>query len=102
MDKFDLSSLISATEKLKEELNETQEQASKKLATGESGAGMVKIVINGKHHVQSTHLEDATLQQDKKVIEDLITAAVNDAINKINQETKNNMPDLSKLLNLQK
>ncbi|NQY42971.1 MAG: YbaB/EbfC family nucleoid-associated protein [Legionellales bacterium] len=102
MDKFDLSSLISATEKLKEELNETQKKASKKTVTGESGAGMVKIVVNGTHHVQSTHLEKSILQQDKNVIEDLITAAINDAINKINQENKNSIPDLSSLLNLGK
>ncbi len=102
MDKIDLSNLMLETEKLKEEFDRNQDKIHKMKATGESGAGLVKIVINGTHDVLSTHLDDTIFEQKKNIIEELITAAANDAINKINQQTKSNITDFSKLFNLPK
>ena len=70
-----------------QQMQETMQKAQAELAvleiTGESGAGMVKIVLNGRHEAKSITIEPKLLGQDKDMLEDLVLAAINDAVHKL-------------------
>ncbi|MDT8370470.1 MAG: YbaB/EbfC family nucleoid-associated protein [Gammaproteobacteria bacterium] len=71
------------------------EKAQKELATmevvGQSGAGMVKITMTGKHDVKRVAIEDALFEDDKEMLEDLIAAAINDAVRQVEQTSQQRM-----------
>lgn len=75
----------------------TQQEMEKILVEGESGAGAVKVTMKGNHRIINIEIESSALNDDKKVLEDLIVAACNDAINKVEKEIKNKMGDLMNL-----
>ena len=51
--------------------------------TGESGGGMVKVTMNGKHEVKRVQIEPQVAAEDREMLEDLVAAAINDAVNKV-------------------
>lgn len=71
------------------------EKAQKELATmeviGQSGAGMVKITMTGKHDVKRVAIEDALFEDDKEMLEDLIAAAINDAVRQVEKTSQERM-----------
>lgn len=70
------SNLVEQTKKVKEAMRELQVQ-------GESGAGMVKVQINGAYQVQDLFIDDEIYQAGKEVLKDLVVAAMNDGIRRI-------------------
>ncbi len=66
-----------------QQMQETMQKAQAELAalevTGEAGAGMVKVVMNGRHEVKQIKIEPRLLGEDRDMLEDLLVAAVNDA-----------------------
>ena len=74
-----------------------QQEMEKILVEGESGAGAVKVTMKGNHRIINIEIESSALNDNKKVLEDLIVAACNDAINKVEKEIKNKMGDLMNL-----
>ncbi|OGO90115.1 MAG: nucleoid-associated protein, YbaB/EbfC family [Coxiella sp. RIFCSPHIGHO2_12_FULL_42_15] len=78
-------------------MDKAQQKLSKITAIGESGAGLVKIVINAKHDVLELKIADELLKESKEIIEDLIRAAINDANQKITKATQDNMMSLTSL-----
>ena len=74
-----------------------QQEMEKILVEGKSGAGAVKVTMKGNHRIINIEIEPSALNDDKKVLEDLIIAACNDAINKVEKEIKNKMGDLMNL-----
>lgn len=71
------------------------EKAQKELAnlevTGKAGGGMVQVVMTGKHDVKRVSIEDALFEDDKDMLEDLIAAAVNDAVRQVEQTSQDRM-----------
>lgn len=63
--------------------------------TGESGAGLVKVQMNGRHDVKRVSIDDSLMEEDKEILEDLITAAVNDAVRKVESHTKEKMASIT-------
>ena len=59
--------------------------------TGESGGGMVKVTMSGKHEVKRVQIEPQVASEDREMLEDLVAAAVNDAVNKVEQQTQARM-----------
>ena len=74
-----------------------QEEIEKIMVQGESGAGSVKVTMKGNHKITNIEIDPSALNNDKKMLEDLIMAACNDAINKVEKEIKNKMGDLMNL-----
>ena len=74
-----------------------QQEIEKIMVEGESGGGSVKVMMRGNHKVENIEIDSSVLSHDNKVFEDLIVAACNDAINKIEKEIKNKMGDLMNL-----
>lgn len=85
----DLNEIMKQAKMMQEQFQKAQKDLVKTQTEGESGAGLVRVVMNGKHDVINVYLDDALMTEDKAVIEDLLAAAVNDAVRKIEEKNKN-------------
>ena len=87
-----------------QQMQETMKKAQAELAelevTGESGAGMVKVTLNGHHEAKKVTIEPKLLAEDKDMLEDLLVAAVNDAVRKIAARSQEKYSGLMSGLNL--
>ncbi|GJM12473.1 MAG: nucleoid-associated protein [Pseudohongiella sp.] len=84
----DINEIMKQAKLMQEQFQKAQEEQLKTKTEGESGAGLVRVTMNGKHDVVSVSLDDALMKEDKAVIEDLLAAAVNDAVRKIEEKNK--------------
>lgn len=86
-----LGNLMRQAQKMQENMKRAQEEIARTEITGESGAGMVKITLNGRHEARKVEISAEALKEDKEFLEDLIAAAINDATQKLDAETKEKM-----------
>jgi nucleoid-associated protein EbfC len=77
-----------------------QKEQAKLEVTGESGGGMVKVVLNGRHEAKKVTIEPKLLSEDLEMLEDLIAAAINDASRKVEESTREKYADLMSGLKL--
>jgi DNA-binding YbaB/EbfC family protein len=98
--KGNLSDLMQQAQKMQADLQAKQEELAKAEVTGEAAAGLVKVVMNGRHDVRRVTIEDSVLSEEKEVLEDLLAAAVNDAVRKVEAKNKDAMSGLAAGLNL--
>ena len=75
-----MNDLMKQAQAMQEKMQRMQEDVAKMEVTGESGAGLVKVVMNGRHDVRSVNIDSSLLTEDKEILEDLLAAAVNDAV----------------------
>jgi nucleoid-associated protein EbfC len=59
--------------------------------TGESGGGMVKVTMTGRHEVRRVQIDPSVAGEDREMLEDLVTAAVNDAVHRVETATQAKM-----------
>jgi hypothetical protein len=89
---------------LMRQAQQVQENIQKELGTlevtGESGAGMVKVVLNGRHEAKKVTIEPKLVSEDLEMLEDLVAAAINDASRKIEERSKEKYADLMSGMNL--
>lgn len=78
-----IGQLMKQAQQMQENMKKAQEEMASLTVTGESGAGMVRIVMTCRHEVQSLDIDDSLVGDDKEMLEDLVTAAFNDAIRKV-------------------
>ena len=82
-----------------QQVQEGMKQMQEKLATieveGQSGAGMVKVVMTCRHDVKSISIDDSLVGDDKEMLEDLIAAAVNDAVRRVETTSQEKMAELT-------
>ena len=78
----DLNQLLQQAKKMQEQMHKAQEELGKQEVTGESGAGLVKVTMNGRHEVKNVVLDPALMAESLEVVEDLLAAAVNAAVKK--------------------
>ena len=95
-----ITDLMKQAQTMQAELQKAQEELAKAEVRGESGAGLVSVVMNGRHDVKRVSIDDAVFNEDKEVLEDLLAAAVNDAVRKIEARNKDAMSGLASGLNL--
>ena len=77
-------------------MKEMQDQMTEIEATGEAGAGMVKVTLNGKGYARAVAIDPELFNgDDREVVEDLIAAAINDAKSKIEEQTAEQMKQMT-------
>jgi len=81
-------------------MQKAQEEVANMEVEGQAGGGMVKVVMNGRHEIRKVTLDDSLMQDDKEMIEDLLAAAVNDAVRRVEQQTQEKMSGITAGLNL--
>jgi nucleoid-associated protein EbfC len=79
---------------LQANMKKAQEEIAAMEVTGESGGGMVKVTMNGKHEVKRVQIEPQVVSEDREMLEDLIAAAINDAVNRVDQQSQQRMSNV--------
>lgn len=100
MMKGGMGGLMKQAQQMQEKMQAMQEEVANAEVTGESGAGLVKVLMNGRHDVKSVMLDDSLMSEDKDLLEDLLAAAVNDAVRKVEAVSKDKMASVTGGLNL--
>jgi len=90
-----MGDLMKQAQKMQEKMQSMQADIARVEVQGESGAGLVKVVMTGRHDVKRVEIDDSLRKEDKEVLEDLIAAAVNDAVRRVEQNQKDKMSDLT-------
>ena len=97
---MDINKLMQQSSQMQEKMQALQEKAANAEVTGESGAGLVKVVMNGRHDVRSVSLDDSLMKESKEFLEDLLAAAVNDAVRKVEAQSKDALSSMAGGINL--
>ena len=95
MVKAGIGNFLKQAQKMQEELQKTQERLALEEVTGESGGGMVRVVMNGKYEVRRVQIDPGLLGDDREMIEDLVAAAVNDAVHRVAAKLQEGMAGLT-------
>ena len=95
-----MGNLMKQAQKMQEDMQKAQEEVANMEVEGQSGGGMVKVIMTGRHEIRKVTLDDSLMEDDKEMIEDLLAAAVNDAVRKVEQQTQDKMSGLTAGLNL--
>jgi DNA-binding YbaB/EbfC family protein len=95
MMKGGMAGLMKQAQQMQEKMARMQDELANAESTGESGAGLVKVVMTGRHDVKRVSIDDSLLQEDKEILEDLIAAAVNDAVRKIEAASQAQMAGMT-------
>jgi DNA-binding YbaB/EbfC family protein len=91
MDRNALGAMMRKAQQMQDNLKKAQEEVARLEATGESGAGLVKVTLTGKHQARKVEISPDALKEDKEFLEDLIAAAINDAAQKVEAATQEKM-----------
>lgn len=86
-----MGELMKKAQKMQENMQKAQEEIAKAEVTGESGAGLVKVVMNGRHDVRNVEIDPSLMSEEKDILEDLLAAAVNDAVRRVDANQKDKM-----------
>lgn len=98
--KGSISDLMQQAQKMQADMQKAQEDLGAAEIQGESGAGLVRVTMTGRYDVKKVAIDDAVLTEDKEVLEDLLAAAVNDAVRKIESHNRDAMSGLTAGLDL--
>jgi len=90
-----LSGIMKQAQAMQDNLRRAQEELAQMEVRGDAGGGLVSVVMTGRHDVRRVTIDPSLLGDDKEVLEDLIAAAVNDAVRKVEQTSREKMAGLT-------
>lgn len=100
MMKGGLGNIMKQAQAMQENMKKAQEELANIEVTGESGGGLVKLTMNCRHDVKRVEIDSELMSDDKEVLEDLVAAAMNDAVRKVEQTTQEKMSKLTGGMNI--
>ena len=86
-----LGNMMKQAQQMQANIQKAQEELATIEVTGQAGAGMVQVIMTGKHDVKRVQIEDSLFEDDKDMLEDLIAAAINDAVRQVEKTTQDRM-----------
>ena len=95
MQKNQLAGLMKQAQAMQENLKRAQEELAQTEVEGQSGAGLVKVTMTCRHDVKRVAIDPSLLSEDKDMLEDLVAAAVNDAVRRVEATTQEKMAGLA-------
>lgn len=95
MFKGGMGNIMKQAQQMQERMQKSQEELAKVEVTGESGAGMVKVTMTCNHNVRRVDVDPSLMDDDKEMLEDLIAAAMNDAVRRVQETSKEKMADIT-------
>lgn len=90
-----LGNIMQQAQKMQEDLRKAQEELGLMQVTGQSGGGLVSIVMTGKREARKVTIDPSLVGEDKDMLEDLVAAAINDAVNKVGKMKKEKMAEIT-------
>lgn len=97
--KGNIAGLLQQAQKMQQEMEKAKEELASLEVIGEAGGGLVKVTMDGRHTVKRVTI-DPGLLDDGEMLEDVITAAINDAVNRLAEANEQKMGDLTSGLSL--
>ena len=98
--KTSMGDLMKQAQQMQENMQKAQAELANTELEGQAGAGMVKVVMTGRYDVKRVSIDDMVLSEDKEVLEDLLAAAVNDAVKKVEAHSQKAMAGFAAGMNL--
>jgi nucleoid-associated protein EbfC len=95
-----LGNLMKEAQKMQQRMQEAQQELTQLVVKGKAGGGMVEIEMNGRHDVTRVKISQALLDEDVEMLEDLVAAAVNDAVRQVEKASKDKISQLTAGLNI--
>jgi nucleoid-associated protein EbfC len=95
-----ITDLMQQAQNMQAELQKAQEEIARAEVRGEAGAGLVSVVMTGRHDVKRVSIDDSVLSEKKEILEDLLAAAVNDAVRKVEARNREVMSGVASGFNL--
>jgi DNA-binding YbaB/EbfC family protein len=95
MQKNQLAGLMKQAQAMQENLKRAQEELARTEVEGQAGAGLVKVTMTCRHDVKRVAIDPSLLSEDKDMLEDLVAAAVNDAVRRVEATTQEKMAGLA-------
>jgi len=95
-----IGNLMKQAQQMQADMQRAQEELADIEVEGEAGGGLVKVVMNGRHDVRRVSIDDSLFGDDKDMLEDLLAAAVNDAVRKVEAANQEKMATITGGLNL--
>lgn len=86
-----LGNIMKQAQRMQENMQKAQQELAEMEVTGQAGGGMVNVVMTGRHDVKRVTIDSGLMQEDKEMLEDLLAAAVNDAVRQIETRTQEKM-----------
>ena len=90
-----LGDIMKQAQEMQANVQKMQEDLAKQEITGAAGAGLVSVVMNGRHDVKRVSIDASLMSEDKEMLEDLLAAAVNDAVRKVEARSREHMSQLT-------
>jgi len=91
-----LGGLMKQAQKMQADMNKAQEEIAQMEVKGQSGGGLVSVLINGRHECKRVNIDDSLFEDDdKEMLEDLIAAAFNDAAQRLESDSKGRMEGIT-------
>ncbi|MCW8108369.1 YbaB/EbfC family nucleoid-associated protein [Alteromonas ponticola] len=91
MFKGGMGNIMKQAQQMQERMQKAQEELANIEVTGEAGAGMVKVTVTCNHNVRRVEIDPSLMEDDKEMLEDLIAAAFNDGVRRIQETSKEKM-----------
>ncbi len=95
MMKGGMGNLMKQAQQMQAKMQKAQEELANMEVVGESGAGMVKVTMTGSHSVRRVEIDESLMEDDKEMVEDLVAAAFNDAVRRVEEQNKTKMSELT-------
>ena len=92
--------MMQQAQEMQGKMQAAQEELAHMEVTGEAGAGLVKVTMTGKHEVRNVDVDASVFEEDRELLEDLVAAAINDAVQRVNSISQEKMSELTGGLNL--
>jgi DNA-binding YbaB/EbfC family protein len=86
-----VNDIMKQAQLMQEKMQQMQEEVARMEIRGESGGGLVSVVMTGRHDVKRVTLDPSLMKEDKEILEDLIAAAMNDAVRRTEQATQDKL-----------
>ena len=95
-----LGEMMKKAQEMQENMQNAKKELANKEVTGESGGGLVQVVMRGTHEVNRISIDPTLVGEDKDMLEDLVAAAINDAVHKVEKSNTEAMQEMTSGLNL--
>lgn len=95
-----IGNLMKQAQQMQANMQKMQEEVANMEVEGQAGGGLVKITMTGRHDIKRVSIDDSVFKDDKEMLEDLIAAAVNDAVRQVEKVTQEKMSSVTAGFNL--
>lgn len=95
-----MGNLMKQAQEMQANMQKMQEELASMEITGEAGGGMVRVTMTGRHEIRRISIDDSLMGDDREMLEDLVAAAVNDAVRRLEETMQEKYSGLTSGLNL--